>query len=416
VAQDGTLKIALLTYRGHPHVGGQGVYVHYLSRALAELGHHVTVFAGPPYPELSDRVSLVRVPSLDLYRPDDPFRRPSRHEFKDVIDYFEYGLMCTAAFPEPLTFSLRVARLLNTYEPAFDIVHDNQCLGYGLLTLQRRGRPVVATIHHPISVDKRVDLEHADSRRRRASLRRWYSFTRMQARVARRLPRLIAVSESARDAVAREFRVDLGTLAVVYHGVDPELFRPLPDVPRKSGRVITIASSALPMKGLAFLIEAIAKLRTERGAALTVVGRGGDDAATRALVTRFGLDNAVTFEGRVDALRLVELYAEAEVAVVPSLYEGFSLPAAEAMSCGVPLVATTAGALPEVAGTNGTSSVLVPPGDASALAAAVGRLLDDPALRARIGQAGRTRVLDRFTWRDTANRTTEQYRKVLDRC
>ncbi|MGH2729049.1 MAG: glycosyltransferase family 4 protein [Actinomycetota bacterium] len=416
MAHDGTLKIALLTYRGHPHVGGQGVYVHYLSRALAELGHHVTVFAGPPYPALSDQVSLVRVPSLDLYRPDDPFRRPSRHEFKDVIDYLEYGLMCTAAFPEPLTFSLRVARLLSIYEPAFDIVHDNQCLGYGLLTLQRRGRPVVATIHHPISVDRRLDLDRAGSRQRRVSLRRWYSFTRMQARVARRLPRLIAVSESARDDVAREFRVDPTALAVVYNGVDPELFRPLPDAPRRPGRVITIASSALPMKGLAFLVEAIAKLRTEREAELIVVGRGGDDAATRALVTRFGLDSAVRFEGRVDALRLVELYASAEVAVVPSLYEGFSLPAAEAMSCGVPLVATTAGALPEVAGSDGISSVLVPPGDAAALASAVGRLLDDPVLRMRIGHAGRARVLDRFAWRATAHHTIEQYRRVLDRC
>jgi glycosyltransferase involved in cell wall biosynthesis len=306
--------------------------------------------------------------------------------------------------------------LLDRYGSTFDIVHDNQSLGYGLLALQRRKQPVVATIHHPISVDRRLDLERAGSRQRRLSLRRWYSFTRMQARVARRLARLIAVSESARDDVIREFRVDPTTLAVVYNGVDPALFRPLPQIPRKSGRVITVASSALPMKGLSFLIEAIAKLRTEREAELIVVGRGGHDSATSALVRRFELDGTVRCVGRVDALELVELYASAEVAVVPSLYEGFSLPAAEAMSCGVPLVATTAGALPEVAGSDGTSSALVPPGDASALATAIGRLLDDPALCARIGDGGRARVLDRFTWRTTANATVEQYRRVLNRC
>jgi glycosyltransferase involved in cell wall biosynthesis len=410
---DEPLNIALLTYRGHPHVGGQGVYVHYLGRALRDLGHNVTVFSGPPYPELPEEVPLVRVPSLDLYRPEDPFRRPARREFRDAIDVAEYALMCTAAFPEPLTFSLRAARELSG-RPPYDVVHDNQCLGYGLLRIARR-TPVVATVHHPISIDRRLDLARATRGQRRLSLRRWYSFSRMQARVARRLPRLITVSDSACVDVAREFDVPYDRLGVVHNGVDPELFRPL-DVARVPGRVIAIASSDLPMKGIDTLLEAIAKLSTEREIELTLVGKGGLTPTTAVAIARFGIGDRVRVEGRIETLKLVDLYAEAQVAVVPSLYEGFSLPAVEAMSCAVPLVATTGGALPEVVGRHGDAALLVPPGDPGALAAALARLLDDASARRTLGRAGRRRAQQLFTWRATALATIDEYRRVLDRC
>lgn len=411
IAPDRRLRIALLTYRGHPHVGGQGVYVHYLSRALAELGHRVEVLSGPPYPELASGVAFTAVESLDLYRPDDPFRRPARGEFRSPVDLLEYGLMCSAAFPEPLTFSLRANRELRRRSDAFDIVHDNQCLGYGLLALQAR-MPLIATVHHPISIDRRLELQRTATTKRATALRRWYSFTRMQGRVARRLSRIVTVSEAARRDVIDEFDVRGQRVKVVHNGVDTELFRPVDEVRRVSGRVITLASSAAPMKGLAVLIEAIAKLATERDVELMVVGKGGDEAW--ALAERFGVEGRVTPAGRVDNLKLVELFSSSEVSVVPSLYEGFSLPAIEAMACGVPLVATTGGALPEVAGHNGEAALLVEPGDAGALARAIKRLLDDRALGARIGAAGRRRVLDRFTWRTAAQTTVEHYRATID--
>src|SRR5918994_6066232 len=145
------LRIALLTYRGNPRSGGQGVYVGNLSGALTQLGHRVTVFSGPPYAEVPDGVELVEVPSLDLYRSDDPFRTPALGEFRDWIDALEFAAMCTAAFPEPLTFSLRMARELRRSGIPFDVVHDNQTLGYGLLDVARRF-PTVTTIHHPIAI------------------------------------------------------------------------------------------------------------------------------------------------------------------------------------------------------------------------------------------------------------------------
>ena len=410
------LRIALLTYRGSPHSGGQGVYVRYLSRALRDIGHDVTVFSGPPYPDVDDGTRLVRLPSLDLYRADDPFRRPRREDFRDMIDVLEYSTMCVAGFPEPLTFSLRVARALKQERRSFDIVHDNQSLGYGLLAIQRAGLPVVGTIHHPISLDRKLEVAHAPTRAKRMSLRRWYAFERMQGRVARRLTRLIAVSERARNDSIAEFRIAPKRVAVVHNGVDSELFRPLPETGKQPGQIITTASADVPLKGLVFLIEAVAKLRTERDVQLVVVGRPKNGGRAQAAIARYGLEDAVRFESSVDWLRLVELYARSEVAVVPSLYEGFSLPAAEAMACEVPLVATDAGALPEVTGSEGDGALVVPPADAEALATAIRRLLDDDGLRARLGRAGRRRVVERFSWTQAARATENVYRESLELC
>ncbi|MGH9226207.1 MAG: glycosyltransferase family 4 protein [Acidimicrobiales bacterium] len=410
------LRIALLTYRGNPQSGGQGVYTHYLSRELAALGHSVTVFSGPPYPELAPGVALVKVPSLDLYRPDDPFRTPARSEFRDAVDVLEFAIMCGAGFPEPLTFSLRARRVLGGRRDEFDVVHDNQCLGYGILGLVRDGFPLVATVHHPITVDRALDLAQAPTWKRRLTLRRWYGFLRMQKRVVRRLPRILTVSESSARDVCGQMGGRPEQMAVVPVGVDTALFRPVAGVARVPGRLLTTASADVPLKGLVPLLEALAKVRTERHAELVIVGRPRPDSPLRATIERLGLEDAVTVAGVVPAERLVELYAESELAVVPSLYEGFSLPAIEAMACGVPLVSTTGGALPEVVGRDGETALLVPPGDPSALAASIGRALDDEALRRRLGEAGRARVVERYSWRATAEATFEQYRQVISPC
>jgi glycosyltransferase involved in cell wall biosynthesis len=414
-SQPESLRIAWLVYRGNPYCGGQGVYTRYLARELTDLGHRVTVFSGQPYPVLDDPAQLERVPSLDLYRPENPFRVPWPWEFKDSIDVREFAIMCAAGFPEPYTFSLRARRLLEPRRDDFDLIHDNQCLGSGLLGMMDDGWPVFATLHHPITVDRDLDLEHAPNAWRRLTLRRWYGFLRMQMRVARAIPRIVTVSESSKRDIVRQMAVRPEQLHIVPVGVDPRMFRPLRDVARVPGRLMTTTSSDVPMKGLVPLLEALAKVRTEReDAELVIIGRPKDKSRIPGVIERLGLTDAVTFVSGVSTERIVELYAEAEVAVVPSLYEGFSLPAIEAMACGVPLVATTGGALPEVVGTDGETGLLVPPGDPGALAHTVLRALGDADLRARIGAAGRARVLDRFTWRATAVGTVDNYRAMLD--
>ena len=408
------LRVALLTYRGNPFSGGQGVYVRELARALTGLGHQVTVFAGPPYPDLDHEIALVRLPSLELYRPESPFR-PQR-PLRDWIDVLEFGVMSAARYPEPLAFSLRAHRELSRRRREFDVVHDNQCLGYGLLFLDRM-LPLVATVHHPIGIDLRLELAAEPDRRRRKRLRRWYGFVGMQSRVARRLRRLITVSDAARDGIVGDMRVDPDRVAVVPNGVDTDLFRPLPDIRRVKGRVVATVSSDVHLKGLGPLLAAFATLRRRgRHLELVVVGRPRRDGPVPRLLRQLGLDGVVRFAGGIKGAELVRLYAEATVAVVPSLYEGFSLPAVEAMASGVPLVATAAGGVPEVIGGNGESALLVPPGDPLALADAIEALVDDTGLASRLAAAARSRAVDCFSWTRTARLTLTEYERVIRAC
>lgn len=409
------LRIAFLTYRGNPFTGGQGVYTRHMARHLINLGHHVEVFSGPPYPILDPHVKLTKLPSLDLYRSDDVLRTPrTRRRIKSPYDLLEYGMTCTAAFAEPLTFSLRVHQHLRKRLDEFDLIHDNQCLGYGIELLRRTKLPVLATIHHPITVDRRVEMGHATSFARRMALRRFYSFTRMQIRVARRLDRIITVSTSSQDDIITDMGVDPTRLHVVNAGVDTDLFRPLDDVARVPGRLLTTASADVAIKGLAYLLEAVAKLRIENpDIHLVVIGQPKRDSASARRISELGLRNHVEFLSGLSEERIAELYNEAQVAVVPSIYEGFSLPAAEAMSCGTPLVATTGGALPEVTGPDRVSCLAVTPGNSPALEAAIREMLANPSLSAELGRTARQRVVENFTWRLAAERTAEHYQTML---
>jgi len=420
VPADRPLRIALLSYKGNPFCGGQGVYVRHLSRELARLGHDVEVLGGQPYPVLDElpagatgRLGFTEIPSLDLYRSPDPFRNPRPGEYRGVADVLEYATMRTGGFPEPLTFSLRARRHLARHRGRYDVVHDNQTLGYGLLGLDRIGFPLVTTVHHPITVDRELDLAAAEGLKRQLSVRRWYAFTRMQRRVAQRLDSVLTVSQSSGREITEHLGVRPERVHVVPIGADVRLWSPDASVAEVPGRIVTTASADVPLKGLVYLIEALAKVRTERDAHLVVVGKRREDGPIAETIRRLGLESAVEFRGGIDDAAFVDLVRSAEVACVPSLYEGFSLPAAEAMATGTPLVASTGGAIPEVAGPDGETCLAVPPADPGALAAALGRLLDDPALRQRIGAAGRERVLARFTWERAAELTAERYREAI---
>jgi glycosyltransferase involved in cell wall biosynthesis len=409
----GGRRIAFLVYRGNPQCGGQGVYTRHLSRELVELGHSVEVFAGQPWPELDAGVGFTPVPGLDLYRDPDPFRVPHPREFKSRADALEFAIMCTAGFGEPLAFSLRARRMLASRRGDFDIVHDDQCLGSGLLGMMADGWPLLVTVHHPITVDRQLALAHAEGPWQRTTTRRWFGFLRMQIRVARALPAVVTVSESSRNDIHAQMGVDVDRMTVVPVGVDHTAFRPIPGLEPKAGRLMVTSSSDVPMKGLVPLLEAVARLKAEREVELVVIGKPHPGGRVDQAITRLGLASVVRCVSGISDHELARLYGEAQVAVVPSLYEGFSLPAVEAMACGVPVVATTGGALPEVVGADGETGLLVAPDDPGALARAIARLLDNPALRAKLGAAGRRRVLDRFTWEVTAKGTAECYEAVL---
>ncbi len=412
--EPGKHRIAFLVYRGNPRCGGQGVYTRHLTRELVALGHSVEVFAGPPWPELDDGVGFTPVRGLDLYRDPDPFRIPAPSEFTSLADLTEFAVMLSAGFGEPLAFSRRIRRILNARRGDFDLVHDDQCLGTGILGLHRDGWPLLETLHHPITVDRTIALDHAETRRARFTTRRWFGFLRMQVRVARRLPAVLTVSHNSKVDINAQMHVPLDRMTVVPVGVDHTIFRPYADVAKRPGRLMVTSSSDVPMKGLVPLLEAIAKLRVERDIELVVIGRPRPGGRVAQALERLGLSDIVTTISGVSDEELARLYGEAEVAIVPSLYEGFSLPAIEAMSCGVPVVATTGGALPEVVGVSGDTGMLVEPNDPEALLVAIRSLLDDPALRERLGARGRERVMERFTWQVTARGTAACYDAILN--
>jgi glycosyltransferase involved in cell wall biosynthesis len=406
------VRIALLSYRSKPHCGGQGVYVRHLSRELVALGHDVEVFSGQPYPELDPGVRLTKLPSLDLYREPDPFRTPRPSEIRDGIDVLEVATMYTAGFPEPLTFSLRAARVLKRRLADFDVVHDNQTLGYGLLDVARTGIPLVATIHHPITFDRRVDLTSARGWKR-LTVRRWYGFLAMQGRVARRMRHVLTVSRSSARDIVSDFGVAPERIEVIPLGVEPEVFQHYQD-PRVPGRIVAMASADTPMKGIATLLEAFAKLRTERDVELLLITRPKPGGRTEQLIDELSIKDSVRFVSGLSDTDLAEVVGSAEIACVPSLYEGFSLPTVEAMACGTPLVVSRAGAIPEVVGEDGVCADLVTPGDVGELAAALEALLDDPDRRHRMGAAGRQRALEKYSWRAVAEATAAAYQRAID--
>jgi glycosyltransferase involved in cell wall biosynthesis len=407
----GPLRICLLTYRGNPTCGGQGVYIKYLSRSLRELGHEVDVLSGPPYPVLDQGITLHRIPGLDLYNPDHLFRVADIRNLASPLNQFEYLSMCLGGFPEPLTFGFRARRHLLRGPNGYDIVHDNQSLSYGLLGIARAGYPTVATIHHPITVDRDTEVAAASGWLRRLMVRRWYSFLAMQKRVSRRIPRIITVSESSKRDIGREFGLPAERFRVVPNGINTDCFYPVEGVKRADDMILVTNSADTPLKGLRYLLEAVSAIRRTREIRVVVIGKPKENGVIERLIADLALADTVRFTGRIADHDFAHYYAEATMAVVPSLYEGFGMPAGEAMACGVPVISTTGGALPEVVGDAG---ILVPPGDAASLLEAVTLLLDDPERRMRLAGAGLERVRNSLTWRHAAQKTVEVYREAID--
>jgi glycosyltransferase involved in cell wall biosynthesis len=412
-AHDRPLRIALLGYRSNPYSGGQGIYLRYLSRALVEAGHSVDVISGEPYPELDPRVRLVKLPGLNLYAAPDHVTALRPRHLLSATDFFEWFSMLTGGFPEPYTFGRRLVRHFRGLErrgERYDVVHDNQCLAWGTLQLQQRGIPLVTTIHHPITSDRDIALAHARTRGERLLIRRWYNFLGMQGKVARQLEHIVTVSDCSRRDIARAFDVDPERITVIHNGIDTEAFRPEPGVARDRWQLITTASADQPLKGTQHLLPAFAALcRRYPELRLVFVGKPKSGGATERLIAELGVGARIDFVHGLSPDAFRALYARSAIAVVPSEYEGFGLPAGEAMACGVPVVSTDGGALPEVVGDAG---MVVPARNPAALEQGIARLLESELLRADLAARGQQRMLERFSWARAADAFVEFYRRI----
>jgi glycosyltransferase involved in cell wall biosynthesis len=248
---------------------------------------------------------------------------------------------------------------------------------------------------------------------RKPLVRRWYGFAEMQKRVARQIPELLTVSTTSGADIAEDFGVLPSQLHVVPLGVDTELFQPSEN--RVRNRIIAIASADVPLKGVSHLLHAVARLRVERDLDVQLVSKLEPNGPTEKLIAELGISDIVHSCSGISDEELAGLLASAEVACIPSLYEGFSLPAVEAMASGTPIVASRAGALPEVVGTDGDCARLVRPGDVDDLTAVLGELLDSPMELRRLGAAGRRRAVEVFSWESVAAQTVSVYERAMER-
>lgn len=408
------MRICLLSYRCYRYSGGQGIYVRYLSRCLHELGHDVEVIAGPPYPELDSGIKLTRLPSLDLYAlPEVQRFFINPRKLGSMPNLIEWLGVCTGFFTEPSTFGMRAYNFLrhNNGHGKYDIIHDNQSLSHSMLKIKKLGTPVVTTIHHPIIIDRDLALKAAKSLWQKMGIKRWYAFANMQLKVAKKLSHFITGSQNSYREIIDTFKLPKDSLRVIYDGVDSSIFKQAPGVRRLENRLLVINSGDTPLKGLKYLLEAVATLSSKHKIELVIIGKQLKNGYSQGLADSLGIADCVTHLGQVDTTELVRQYSLATMVVVPSVYEGFGLPAAEAMCCSTPVISTTAGALPEIVGDAG---ILVPPADTRTLAQAIAGLLDNPDRRRRLGEMGHKRVINMFNWKNTARHTVDVYQEAIE--
>ena len=405
------LKIAFLSYRSKPFSGGQGIYVKYLSKALYDLGHEIDVFSGPPYPDLDPKIKLVKIPSLGLYEKKSKLYDVNPMELLNPINLFEWLSANSGGFPEPYTFGKRIKKILKKNLHKYDVIHDNQSLAYELLFFQKR-KPLVTTIHHPISLDLAYQLQSTNDIFLKLLMRRWHSFLVMQKFVAKRLNKIIVPSNSSIVDIKDEFRVDKNKMERVMNGIDLNVFYPDSKIQKIPFRLVTVASADVPLKGLDYLLKALSDLaRVYSDISLSIIGEQKKSGHTERLIKKLNLEKRVNFFSNLTQADLRKTYCEAELAIIPSLYEGFGFAAIEAMACGIPLISTSGGALPEVIKDTG---IIIPPKNVKEIYNAVNFLFSSPDSAKELAEKGVQRANKKFSWAVIAKKLEKVYFKEIE--
>jgi len=405
------LKIGILSYRSHPYSGGQGIYIKHLSKALSDRGHQVSVLSGPPYPELDESVELIKIPSLGLFETHNRMSLFGLNLLFRPLDLYEWLTVMTGGFPEPYTFGKRVLKYIKHNKSDFEIILDNQSLSGSLLRIQEI-LPLVVTIHHPITKDHKLEMQNATNWKEKLSSKRWHNFLPMQKRVAPKLKKIICVSKPSKKDVVEEFHVDPNRIEVILNGIDINTFSPSSFDKREENKIITTASADIPLKGLKYLIKALPKiLHSFPKTTLTVIGKSPNNSEVSKLIEELNLSNVITFRSGISEKEIVDLYHSSELAVIPSLYEGFGFGAGEAMACGVPLVSTHSGGLEEVVG---DAALEIMPSSAEEIEKAVIKLFNNPEDMRKLSIKGRQRMEEIFDWKIAASSYESSFKAVIE--
>ena len=389
------MKIGLLSYRSNPYSGGQGIYIRHLSKALSKLGHEVSVISGQPYPELDDSINLIKLPGLGLFESSERFSAFKISFFWNLLNFYEWFTVMTGGFPEPYAYGRRVYRLLKKTNFNFDILLDNQSLSSSLLKIQKEF-PLVVTIHHPITRDHKLEMDNAKNWKERLSSNRWHNFLPMQKHTASKLQNIICVSQSSKEDVIAEFNVKEERITVISNGIDIENFKPSSDSKTLDFKIVTTASSDIPLKGLRHLILALPRvLREYPLTRLTVIGKSPKKSKLNKLIDDLNLEDKITFKSGISENEIVDIYHDSDIAVIPSLYEGFGFGAGEAMACGVPLISTDSGGLKQVIG---ESALKIEPGSVQQIEESIIKLFNEEETRNELSKKGRERMEELFDW------------------
>lgn len=407
------LKIAILSYRSAPFGGGQGVYVHDISKALTERGHKVDIISGPPYPKVPEGVNLIKLPGLDLFQTfsfKERIKIFKNKKKKNILDYFEFCSVLLGGFPEMKTFGHRCHNYL-IQNTDYDTVIDNQSLSYGMLEIQKMF-PFIEIIHHPITKDYKHDLLANNKLLYRLSRYRWYSFLNMQKRVAPKIKNIITPSSNSSQDIAKDFRCNESNITVIHNGLDVNIFVPYEDIKRDPLKLITTASADVPLKGLDYTLTALSILKNEfQNMNLTVIGKLKKDGHTSRLIERLGISDSIVFKTNLTKKEIAEEYAKSSVAIVSSLYEGFGYPVIEAMSCSTPLIAANTSSIPELIGNYAT---LIPPKDSTSLANSIKLIINNYDKYKSISNKGRDHIIKNFNWLKITDEYEDSIYKAID--
>ena len=317
----------------------------------------------------------------------------------------------TGGFPEPYTFGRRVLKHLKATNREFDIILDNQSLCYSLLDIQKL-YPLAVTIHHPITKDHRLEMENASNWKEKLSSRRWHNFLPMQKKVASKLNKIICVSGPSKQDVVEEFLVNPKNVEVILNGIDIDTFKPDSSNRIIENRIVTTASADIPLKGLRFLINALPRvLRDFPETHLVVIGKSPNESKIRKLIDDLGLNEKITFKSNLSEEEIVDIYHTSQIAVIPSLYEGFGFGAGEAMACGTPLISSDSGGLKDVIG---DSAVKIASGSAEEIEKEIIALFKDPAKREQLSLKGRKRMEDLFDWKISALNYVKVFKETIN--
>tara|TARA_B100000575_G_scaffold49040_1_gene36013 strand:- start:3245 stop:4492 length:1248 start_codon:yes stop_codon:yes gene_type:complete len=402
------LNIAILSYRSAQFGGGQGVYVRDISLALKLKGHNVDVISGPPYPNLYDGINLIKLPGLNLFETfsfRDRLKKFLKKKNKKFDHYYEFLSVLFGGFPEPKTFGNRVNRYLKLNDH-YDLIIDNQSLSYGMIDIQKRF-PFIEIIHHPITFDYKYDLASSRKIKYRISRHRWYSFLKMQKKVAPYIKRIITPSKSSKKGIVDEFDCNKANITVINNGLDTNEFSPVNEVKRNEYRLITTASADVPLKGLDFSLKALKKLKKDfPDIHLIVIGLIKKGGHTEKLIRKLGLQNDVTFKSNLTKNEIKDCYSKSSIAIVSSLYEGFGYPVIEAMSCEIPLIATNVSSIPEL---TSEFAKLVDPKNEEMIYQSVKDILSEYDKYKKIAIKGRQHVIKNFNW----IKITDEYENAI---